>query len=131
MHIIKRIVMIILVVLNALSVVITYCWIDAQSGVILLIFNVFFFSLFSQLKGAVCVKLFLLTTGNVIGLVWSYCFHTIVFYSIAFEVAPTTTLHVIYTIVYPFLNTFWVLAFWSLSATVLNGAKNLPREHYL
>lgn len=122
--------MILLLELTALSVLITYCWIDAQSGVILVIFNLLFFSLFSQLNGDVCVKLFLLTTGNVLGTVWSYSFHMLIFYAITYEVASTTTLHTIYTIVYPFLNTFWVIAFWSLSATALNNSQNFGRHMY-
>ena len=117
--------MILLLELTALSVLVTYCWVDAQSGAILIIFNVLFFSLFSQLNGNVCVKLLLLVAGNVIGMVWSYSFHMLILYAISYEVASTTALHTIYTIVYPFLNTFWVIAFWSLSATVLHGGRNL------
>jgi hypothetical protein len=117
--------MILLLELTALSVLVTYCWVDAQSGAILTIFNILFFWLFSQLKGDTCFKLSLLVTGNVFGLVWSYSFHMLILYARTYEVASTTTLHTIYTIVYPLLNAFWVIAFWSLSATVLHSARNL------
>lgn len=117
--------MILLLELTALSVLVTYCWVDAQSGAILIIFNILFFSLFSQLNGNVCIKLLLLVAGNAIGMVWSYSFHVLILYAISYEVASTTTLHTIYTIVYPFLNVFWVIAFWSLSATALHDARNL------
>lgn len=125
MDIIKRLVMILMLELTALSVLVTYCWVDAQSGAILTIFNILFFSLFSQLKGDIHLKLALLLVGNVFGLVWSYSFHMLILYARTYEVASTTTLHTIYTVMYPFLNAFWVIAFWSLSATALHSARIL------
>gem|GEM_PF-2244098 len=129
--IIKRLVMILMLELTALSVLVTYCWVDVQSGAILTIFNILFFSLFSQLKGDLCLKLSLLVVGNVFGLIWSYSFHMLFLYARTYEVASTTTLHTIYTILYPLLNAFWVIAFWSLSSTALHSARNLRWVTYV
>ena len=105
------------------AVVIILCFIasflliNIESTVMLLIFNVLFISLAFQLNGAFNRKLCLLAAGNIIGLCWNF---------ILFSFAITGTVffgkifNILYTVFFPFLCSLWIVAFWSLSLTVLH-----------
>jgi hypothetical protein len=108
-----------------LCFVVTYFWIDLQSIVTLLVFNVVFISLLTLLNGDRCLKMGLLAAGNVVGMAWNYCFHIIMIAAADSLTVSNATLSVFYTIAYPFLNSFWVIAFWSLSLTTLHHSKAL------
>lgn len=68
-----------------------------------------------HLNGEFNKKLGLLLLGNVTGLVWNYLFHV---FSVN-ALASFDNFSVVYTIVYPFLNSLWVISFWSISLTFL------------
>ncbi len=91
--------------------------INIQSTVMLLIFNVLFISLAFQLNGGLSRKLFLLASGNMIGVCWNFIFYSF---------ATTGTFffgkifNLLFTVFFPFLSSLWIVAFWSLSLTILH-----------
>ncbi len=126
MEIIRRLTVVFFIVVSILCVLVTYRWIDIQSTAVLIIFNALFVSLIFQLNGSLYKKLGLLTAGNALGMVWNYSFHLFMLY--AADWFPASALSTVYTIVYPFLNSIWVISFWSLSLTTLSLAKNPSGE---
>jgi hypothetical protein len=118
--ILRRLVIILLIELTALCITATYRWVDLQSTAVLFIFTALFFSLFFKLNGPLPFKLALLAIGNLIGLVWNYCFHLLMESATEIQIVSNISLNTFYTITYPFLNSFWVIAFWALSLSVLN-----------
>jgi len=101
--------------------------INDQSVVTLLIFNFLFIILFTQLKGDVLTKLSLIVAGNVLGLLWNYVFHLLIL-NAATPIIQPMWLRIFYTVAYPCLNIFWVIAFWSFSLTRLTPI-NSWRHH--
>ncbi len=119
MKIITKLTLILLCALLAICLTITYRWIDLQSFATLLIFDIIFIILFTQLKGGKFAKLALLFAGNVLGMIWNCAFHLLaVQVAITQDVQPVW-LSLFYTVAYPFLNIFWVITFWSFSLTKL------------
>ncbi len=114
--------------LTPLCVLATYFLIDLQSTVVLLAFNALFITLLFQLKGNLPVKLSLLTAGNVIGMIWNYCFHQLIVYATDSLMVSNTALSIFYTVAYPFLNCLWVVSFWSLSLAALLNYTNFARK---
>ena len=90
--------------------------INIQSTVMLLIFNVLFISLAFQLNGTFNRKLCLLASGNIIGLCWNFIFYS---FAVIGTVFFGKIFNVLYTVFFPFLSSLWIVAFWSLSLTVL------------
>ena len=104
-----------------LCLVASFQFVDIESTAILLIFNAMFLSIAFLLKGALNKKLGLLLLGNVTGLLWNYTFH---FFTIT-AISSFENFSTIYTIIYPFLNSLWVITFWSLSLTALHRHENV------
>ena len=114
------------------AVVIILCFIaslrfiNIQSTVMLLIFNALFISLAFQLDGAFNVKLCLLASGNIIGLCWNFIFYS---FAITGTVIFGKVFSILYTVFFPFLCSLWIVAFWSLSLTVLHRNRTYQGVH--
>jgi hypothetical protein len=124
MQIIKYLASMLFVQLIVLSVYVSLKFLDLKSTAVLLIFNFLFISLTWKLNGDSTRKLGLLATGNMLGLAWNYAV-----YSLVFEVTGLGGIFgVLSTIVYPFLDSIWIVTFWSLSLTVLPKPRILEAE---
>jgi len=100
-----------------LCFIVSFRLINIQSVIMLLIFNALFISLSFQLNGAFNVKLCLLASGNVIGFCWNFIFYSFATKGTLFF---GKTFGILYTVFSPFLCSIWIVAFWSLSLTVLH-----------
>jgi len=123
----SRLMTLLFIELTPLCVLATYFLIDLQSTVVLLAFNALFISLLLQLKGNLPIKLGLLAAGNLIGMIWNYCFHQLIVYATDSLMVSNSTLSIFYTVAYPFLNSLWVISFWSLSLAILHNYSNYTR----
>lgn len=121
MQILKRLVTVLFFEAIILCIIASFQFVDIQSTVILLIFNVLFLSIAFQLKGTFNKKLALLLLGNITGLFWNYTFH---FFSIS-AMSSYENFSALYTIIYPILNSLWVICFWSLSLAALQRHDNI------
>ncbi len=87
-------------------------FINIQSTVMLLIFNILFISLIFQLSGSLHRKIFVLTIGNIIGFFCNLIFYS--FYIAGYD-SFGNVFNVFYTLIYPVLNLMWIVPFWSFS----------------
>lgn len=124
----SRLMMLLFIEITPLCVLGTYFLIDLQSTVVLLAFNALFISLLLQLKGNLPTKLGLLAAGNLIGMMWNYCFHQLIVYATVSSIVSNTALSIFYIVAYPFLNCLWVVSFWSLSLAALLNYNNFTRK---
>jgi hypothetical protein len=107
------------VLVIALCLIASYRFIDNPPKIAtatLIIFNIFFISMFFQLNSSVTLKMGILSLGNLIGFLWNLFFYYVSltghgYFSLSF--ATFTTL------AYPFLNLMWIVPFWSLSLSTL------------
>jgi hypothetical protein len=130
MKIFDAIVAILCVEAIVLCLLIAAFYINLQSLVTLLIFNGFFVSLTFQFHGSLNKKFCLLILGNGIGLFWNFVFD---FFSVSAVQAAADSFQLqlfktCYTIFFPFLNTLWVISFWSLSLTAFRQPKTTFQE---
>ena len=125
MQIKNRLASVFFVQLIILSVFASIQFIDLKSTAILLIFNFLFVSITFQLSGSYSRKLGLLALGNMLGFLWNYTFASFAFAGASFFGETFST---IYTISYPFLDSLWIVTFWSLSLTVLPRPQVLQAE---
>lgn len=125
MQIKNRLASVFFVQLIILSVFASNLFIDLKSTAILLIFNFLFVSITFQLNGSYSRKLGLLALGNMLGLLWNYTFASFAVVGASFF---GETFSIIYTISYPFLDSLWIVTFWSLSLTVLPRPQILQAE---
>jgi hypothetical protein len=104
--------------------------VNIQSLVTLLIFNGFFASLTFQFQGSLNKKLCLLTLGNYTGLLWNFVFNyfTVSAVQAAADPFQLQLFKTCYTIFFPFLNTLWVISFWSLSLAAFRPPKTTFQE---
>lgn len=97
---------------SILSLIASLQFINIQSTAILIIFNILFFTLISQLDGSLPKKIFVLAIGNIIGFFWNLIFY---YFSIAGYDSFGKAFNVFYTLIYPVLNLMWIVPFWSFS----------------
>ncbi len=109
----------------ALCLIASFRFINIEVTAILLIFNLFFFSLAIHLNGTLNRKLGVLALGNIIGLFWNFVLYYFAIAGVTFFGEP---FNVFYAVFYPFLNFMWIVSFWSLSLTVLPKPKSAPAE---
>ena len=128
MQIKNRLASVFFVQLIFLSIFASTQFIDLKSTAILLIFNFLFVTLTFQLNGSFSRKLGLLALGNMLGFLWNHTFASFAIVGAAFFGETFST---IYTISYPFLNSLWIVTFWSLSLTVLHRPQVLQAERPL
>ena len=100
-----------------LCLILSFTLINIAATITLLIFNLFFLPLTIHLNGKPHTKLGILAVGNITGLLWNFILHHFAIAGNAFFGNP---FNLAYTVSYPFLNFMWVVAFWSLSLTVLS-----------
>ena len=106
----------------------SFRFVNLQSTATLLIFNALFVSLTFQLNGTFNRKLGLLALGNATGLFWNFIFHSFALAATTFFGEISNTLYMVF---YPFLNSLWVVSFWSLSLTALHRPESASREIHL
>ena len=129
MGIALKLVLILFIELTLLSVIAAYFLINLQSAVVLLAFNVLFILVLHHLNDNLPLKLGLLATGNLIGLIWNFCFHQFMDYATVSLIIPNSLLNVFYAVAYPFLNSLWVISLWSLSLATLQNYGNYTRKY--
>jgi hypothetical protein len=99
-----------------LSLVASFRFVNLQSTVTLIIFDLFFVSLFFQLNGSYAIKSVMLMAGNVLGVFWNMLFY---YFSLAGCTYFGVSFNVVFTLLYPILNLMWIVPFWSLSLSFL------------
>jgi hypothetical protein len=90
----------------------SFCFINVESTITLLIFSFLFGTITSQLNGTVIRKIGLLAVGNILGLFWNLVFYQ--FASVGTS-AFGEIFEIFYVMIFPFLNMLWIVSFWSLS----------------
>lgn len=109
----------------ALCLITSFRFINIESTVTLLIFNLLFLSITLQLNGSLNRKLGMLSLGNIIGLFWNFFLY---FFAIAGVTFFGEMFNVFYAVFYPLLNFMWIVSFWSLSLSVLPNPKSMCAE---
>ena len=109
----------------ALCLVTSFRFINIESTITLLIFNLLFLSLTLQLNGSLNRKLGMLALGNIIGLFWNFFLY---FFAIAGVTFFGEIFNIFYAVFYPLLNFMWIVSFWSLSLSVLPNHKSMHTE---
>ncbi len=88
----------------------------AESTIVLVFFNLLFLVFIFQVDGALNRKLIILTVGNVFGFFLNTCF----FFFVAFGKQSFGGIFENFTdVMFPFLNTMWVVPYWSFSLGLL------------
>jgi hypothetical protein len=108
----KALLTILIAVVVALSLIASYRLMSIESTITLLIFNFLFISLIFQLKGTLAKKTLILATGNLVGFLCNFVFFN---FSYAGLNLFGEQFKVVYTFLFPFLNLFWIVPFWSFS----------------
>jgi hypothetical protein len=90
-------------------------YVGYESVFMLVVFNFIFVSLVFSLNGSLAKKVLLLSTGNIVGVLWASLFSTFVYVLTRFG----AVFNVLYLILGPFVNLVWIVTFFSLSLTVL------------
>jgi len=109
----------------ALCLITSFCVINIEATVTLLIFNLLFLSFTFQLNGSLNRKLCMLAIGNGIGLFWNFFLY---FFAIAGAMFFGEIFNVFCTVVYTLLNFIWIVSFWSLSLSVFPNHKSTREE---
>lgn len=111
-----------LVVLYAFSIIVCLVisfrllkWPESAFTVILI--NLFFVPMLSQLSGNLSAKACMLTVGNFIALILNVLLFNFAKSIDAFFGLPASAL---LTVVYPILNLMWIVPFWSLTLSLLS-----------
>ncbi len=68
---IQSLAIVLFVTLTLLCLLTLYRSLGIQSTLTMVIFNLFFISLFFQLNGSIIIKMGMLTAGNILGLFWN------------------------------------------------------------
>jgi len=85
------------------------------------IFNFLFIFLIFPLEGSLLRKVFLLFSGNLVGLAWYLIQSSFVAASAPYLEADASK--VLYVIVYPVIDLVWIVSVWSLSLSVLASSR--------
>jgi uncharacterized membrane protein len=90
---------------------------DGPSVVIVLLLNVFYCLILSQLHGSISTKAIVLIIGNLLGTALN-----LLFYAFAENMHALTGLStsIILTVTYPILNFIWIVPFWSMSLSLFS-----------
>ncbi len=107
------------------SLLACFRFVNANSTILLTIFDLFFVALLFQLNGASALKAGLLATGTMIGFMWNIIFSELSVAAFAhFGLGANT----VFTVVYPLLNLMWIVPFCSLSLSFLPKFEVQPPE---
>jgi len=102
----------------AICLLISFRFINLESTVNLLWFNLLFVSMTFILKAPLNRKLGLLALGNVIGVFCNFYYR--LFHSAGCLIFGDP-FSLVYVILYPFFNFMWIVTFWSLSLAALSS----------
>jgi len=91
-----------------------------ETAAILFVFNFLFLSFLFELNGTLRKKLGLLALGNLMGLAWNYLLAIIADFGGSYS---GDIFIICFRILFPLLNSIWVVSFWSLSLSVLPRLK--------
>jgi len=105
----------------AFCMFLSFLFINGESTVMLIVFNLLFVSLIFPLNGTQIRKAYLLLIGNVIGLFWNYLFFLFTYLGTYYL---GEFFKALYIILNPFVNLFWIVSFWSISLNALSYSKN-------
>jgi len=97
------------------------CTLSEPALVSITIFNFLFVFLIFPLKGSLLRKVFLLVSGNIVGLAWyliQSSFQLASAYHLGGEVFK-----VVYVVIEPIIDLIWIVSVWSLSLSVLASAQ--------
>jgi len=108
---------------TALCVITSFCFINIEAAVILLLFNFLFICFTFELNGTLNRKLGMLALGNVVGLFWNTI---LFFFAVAGSAYFGETFNVFYAVFRPFLNFMWIISFWSLSLAAFPKPEKCP-----
>jgi hypothetical protein len=125
MRILKGLVICFFFQIIVLCIVLSFRFVNSETTGVLVVFNLFFITLTIQLSGSLNKKLCLLSIGNIIGLLWNYIFCTLILLGTD---SFGKIFNTIYIIFFPFLNSLWLVSFWSLSLTIFQDVKNDVRK---
>jgi len=103
----------------------SFLFVNMESTVTLIVFNLLFASLIFPLNGTLPQKTFLLLVGNFVGLCWNYIFNLFAYVGALYFDGFFKTF---YVFLGPFLNLVWVVSFWSISLTVLSKSRIRKNE---
>ena len=87
----------------------------------IVIFNFLFIFLLFPLEGPLLRKVFLLVSGNLVGLAWYLIQSSFVAASAPYLEAGA--FKVVYVLVYPIIDLVWIVSVWSLGLSVLASAR--------
>jgi hypothetical protein len=99
----------------------SFLLINAESAIVLFIFDFLFVSFVFQLTRKLSVKLGLLALGNVVGLFCNFVFYSLNVVGVKYL---GEVFSVFYAISFPILNVSWMVTFWSLSLASLPKPTN-------
>ncbi len=111
--------------LIALSLTASLSFINLESTITLVFFNVLFATLIFQLNGTATRKTAMLALGNIAGFFWNLVFY---YFSSAGTATFGKTFDALYIILFPILNLMWIVPFWSLSLSFLAKPQSLSAE---
>lgn len=114
-RLIRHLLICLLLIVIAFCLVLSYRLSD-RFTLALIVFNVFFSSLFFQLNGSRIIKTVILAAGNLLGLFWSWLFQNLA--SVGYSFFGDYS-NVVFSIVYPILTLLWMVPFWSISLSFL------------
>ncbi|KPV64514.1 MAG: hypothetical protein AOA66_0124 [Candidatus Bathyarchaeota archaeon BA2] len=87
----------------------------------IVIFNFLFIFLIFPLEGSLLRKVFLLISGNLVGLAW-YLIQSS-FLAVSAPYLEAGAFKVVYVILCPIIDSVWIVSVWSLSLSVLASAQ--------
>ncbi len=93
-------------------------FVNPESAITLIIFNFLFISIIFQLNGSLTKKFFILTAGNLLGLLWNYLFFQFSGAGVQFF---GNVFKAFYALIFPFVNITWIVPFWSFSLSLLTS----------
>jgi len=123
--VLRCLVTVVSVLIIALCLLVCYRFIDIQTTVTMIIFNLFFISLYFQLSGSPIVKVVTLTAGNILGLFWNFMFN---FVSLTGNNLFGVIFNSFFAVFFPILNLMWVVSFWSISLSFLPKLQTTMRK---
>jgi len=90
---------------------------NETAPVSIMVFNFFFIFLIFPLDGPLLRKVFLLLSGNIVGLAWYLVQSS--FKAASVHYLEIGAFEVIYVIVGPIIDLIWIVSFWSLGLSFL------------
>jgi hypothetical protein len=125
MKVSEVLIVILLVVATSLSLIAAYKFINLESTVTLIFFNIFYASLVFQLKSALTKKALAVLLGNLVGIACNYFFYNLSYAGLNYFGPAYNAIDVL---ILPFLNLMWIVPFWSFSLSFLTEENNLRNK---